>query len=91
MALHDSVNTMKKLLTEICENLDKSAAGNKAAAQRVRITTIQFEKVAKKYRKESIAEGKKGKKRAGGKKKAGAKKAARKKAPAKKKVARRRR
>ncbi len=64
MGLHDTVSEMQKLLQEIGFNLEKSLRGNNAAAQRARITTIQFEKLAKKYRKESIAEGKKGKKAA---------------------------
>ncbi len=71
---------MKKLLHEIAHDLEKSFKGNKAAAQRVRTRTIKFAKIAKEYRKESIAEGRKG----GAKKKPAAKKA---KAAPKKKVA----
>ena len=79
MALKDTVNSMKKVLEEICHDLDKSGNGNKAASQRVRVNTIKFAKVAKNYRKESVSAEKKG----GGKSKS-AKKAPAKKAPAKK-------
>ncbi|MBS0628593.1 MAG: histone [Verrucomicrobia bacterium] len=80
MALKTTVEHLKKLLHEIAHDLEKSARGNKAASQRVRTRTIKFAKIAKEYRKESIAEGKKG----GGKKKPAAKKA---KAAPKKKAA----
>lgn len=67
MALKDTVNTMKNLLCTICDDLDRSAAGNKAASQRVRTSSIRFAKVAKMYRKESVAaERKGGGKRGGG-------------------------
>jgi hypothetical protein len=80
MALKETVNTMRKLLGEICKDLDKSGNGNKAASQRVRVNTIRLEKAAKQYRKESVASEKKG----GGKSKAsGAKKTPAKKATAK--------
>ncbi|MES2344836.1 MAG: histone [Chlamydiota bacterium] len=89
MALKDTMNKVKDLLCQISKDIDKSERGNKAAAQRVRTGTIRLEKVAKLYRKESIAAEKKGgmkkpaaKKSAG--KKAPVKKAAAKKAPAKK-------
>jgi hypothetical protein len=59
MALKDSVGMMHKYLECIVKDLKKAEKGNKAAAQRVRTCTIKFEKVAKKYRKESIACGKK--------------------------------
>ncbi len=54
MALRDTVTQLYSLLHELEKDLLKSAKGNKAAAQRVRTNTIRFEKVAKKYRKESI-------------------------------------
>lgn len=82
---------MKCLLLEISHDLGKAGRGNKAAAQRVRINTIQFAKVAKTYRKESIAEGKTGKKRKGVRKKAAKRKTTARKKPAKKKTARRKR
>jgi hypothetical protein len=59
MALKQTVNEMNKLLAQITQDLQKAEGGNKAASQRVRTGTISLEKVAKKYRKESIAEEKK--------------------------------
>jgi len=55
MALKETVNVLKKLLEHIGHDLDKAVEGNKAASQRVRTHSIQFEKTAKVYRKESIA------------------------------------
>lgn len=80
MALKNTVKDVHHLLARITHDLQKSERGNKAAAQRVRTSTIKLEKLAKLYRKESIAEEKKSK----GKRpaKASAKKKA---APAKKK------
>jgi hypothetical protein len=59
MALKDSIKTLDMLLTHITKDLVKAEKGNKAASQRVRTNSIKFEKVAKKYRKESVAEEKK--------------------------------
>ncbi len=92
MALKDTVAKMDKLLEAIAKDMGKATTGNKAASQRVRTNTIKFEKIAKKFRKESVAAGKKGGKKKATKKKAPAKKVAKKKvvkkkAPAKKKVA----
>lgn len=82
MALKSTVDHMKKLIHEIAHDLEKSIKGNKAAAQRARTRTIKFAKVAKEFRKESIAEFKKVvKKKVGSAKKA---KAAPKKKAAKK-------
>jgi DNA-binding protein H-NS len=79
MGLKETSNTLCKLLEECCKNLQKSANGNKAAAQRVRTGTIKLEKIAKLYRKESVAADKKGgAKRATAKAKAPVKKAAKK-------------
>ncbi|MCB1181138.1 MAG: histone [Chlamydiia bacterium] len=58
MTLKDSYQKMRELLECIAGDLEKAEAGNKAAAQRVRICTIKFEKVAKLYRKESVEAGK---------------------------------
>jgi len=55
MALKTTMNSMRKLLAEMEKDLDKTDKGNKAAAQRVRTHSIQFAKVAKVFRKESIA------------------------------------
>lgn len=52
---------MQSLLEKICHDLVKADHGNKAASQRVRTGTIRLEKVAKMYRKESIAEEKRSK------------------------------
>lgn len=63
MALKDTMQTLSKLLQEVSGDLVKAEKGNKAASQRVRTGTIALEKVAKKYRKESVKanKGKKGK------------------------------
>jgi hypothetical protein len=92
MALKDTCATMGALIHAIQDDLEKASEGNKAAAQRVRTTSIRLEKVAKLYRKESVAAAKSGvmgkmkkaKKQAKPKKAAApkAKKAAAKKKPA---------
>lgn len=66
---------MRKLLGQITHDIEKADSGNKAASQRVRTSTVRLEKVAKVYRKESIAFDKKNK---------GVRKSSAKKAPAKK-------
>ena len=76
MPLKDTVTMLNKLLNSVSSDLVKAVRGNKAASQRVRTGTIKLEKVAKKYRKESISSEKKGGKKP--------KKAAKKKAPKKK-------
>lgn len=60
MGLNDTTKRMRELLAGIAVDLEKAAGGNKAAAQRVRTGTIKIEKVAKMYRKESIAAEKSG-------------------------------
>lgn len=55
MALKETVNVLKRLLEHIGHDLEKAVEGNKAASQRVRTHSIEFEKTAKVYRKESIA------------------------------------
>lgn len=59
LALTKMIDEMKSLLTSIATDLKKAAKGNRAAAQRVRVDTIELEKMAKAYRRESIAEEKK--------------------------------
>jgi len=59
MGLKDTIKSMHKTLDHICRDLKKSEKGNKAASQRVRTGSIKLAKVAKKYRKESVAEEKK--------------------------------
>jgi DNA-binding protein H-NS len=81
MGLKETTNQIKRILDEIAHDLVKASEGNKTAAQRVRTNSIKFAKVAKVYRKESIAAEKGTKGRV---KKAPAKKVAAKKAPAKK-------
>ena len=82
MSLRDTILQMRALLVQVCTDLNKAAMGNKAAAQRVRTGTIRLEKVAKHFRKESVAAFKAMKK---GKKKSAAKKPAPAKKPAAKK------
>lgn len=96
MALSNTIKQMEAMLMDLAMDLRKAAEkGNKAASQRVRTGTIKFAKLAKQYRKESIAEDRKGGKKRKAKKttrkKATKKKVARKKAPARKKKAVKRR
>jgi hypothetical protein len=60
MALKETTKHMRDLLCNIGSDLEKAENGNKAASQRVRTATVKLEKVAKAYRKESIATEKKG-------------------------------
>ena len=84
MALKDTTRKMEAMLMDLAMDLRKSSEkGNKAASQRVRTGTIKFAKLAKQFRKESVAADRKG----GGKKRKTAKKTTRKKV-AKKKVVR---
>lgn len=55
MALQSTVANLKEMLSQITQDIQKAEGGNKAAAQRVRTMTVKLEKVAKNYRKESIA------------------------------------
>lgn len=84
MALKDTIATLKGLLDTLAKDISKATNGNKAASQRVRTSTIKFEKVAKQYRKESVAAEKKAPKKT---KKAAAKKKPAEKKPAVKKAA----
>lgn len=59
MALKTTMEQLKDLIHNIQHDLDKVGKGNKAAAQRVRTSTITFAKTAKMFRKESIDEFKK--------------------------------
>ena len=56
MALKETTQNIRQLLSELSSNIEKSAKGNKAASQRVRTGTIKFAKIAKIFRKESVAE-----------------------------------
>ncbi len=62
MALKNTIKHVHELLARITKDLGRAERGNKAAAQRVRTGTIKLEKTAKLYRKESIADEKKGRK-----------------------------
>ena len=55
MALKDTVQTMRILLSDLTRDLEKGFLGNKAASQRVRVNSINFEKASKIFRKESVA------------------------------------
>ncbi len=74
MSLKDTINHLRRHLEEVLADLDKAGQGNKAASQRVRTGTIRITKVAKLYRKESVA----AERKSGGKKSAPKKKAAKK-------------
>jgi hypothetical protein len=86
MALKETVKSMRELLANITQDLEKADNGNKAASQRVRTGTVKLEKIAKGYRKESIKSEKanKGQKKTA---KKAAKPAAKKAAPAEHKSA----
>jgi DNA-binding protein H-NS len=55
MGLKETTQHLKKLLEEINHDLLKASDGNKTASQRVRTNSIKFAKIAKQYRKESVA------------------------------------
>lgn len=55
MALKETIQTLRKQIEDLHHDLEKASTGVKAAAQRVRIGTIRLAKVAKIYRKESLA------------------------------------
>ena len=55
MSLKSTVEEMRQLLHAVLDDLAKAAQGNRAASQRVRVTSIDLEKAAKNYRKESIS------------------------------------
>jgi len=74
MGMKDTSSKMCTLLRHIEKDLEKACCGNKAAAQRARTCTIKFEKLAKKFRKESVHECGKLKKKAAPKKKKATKK-----------------
>ncbi len=54
MALNDTMTQLNSLLSKVVMDLGKVYRGNKSAAQRVRVGTIDLEKIAKKFRKESV-------------------------------------
>jgi cobalamin biosynthesis Mg chelatase CobN len=61
MSVKDTYKQLRELLSNVVSDLEKSENGNKAASQRVRTGTVRLEKLAKLFRKESIAFEKKNK------------------------------
>lgn len=61
MSLNDTITKLESLLLSVVKDLEKVKRANKAAAQRVRVGTIRLERVAKLFRKESVAAAKGGK------------------------------
>lgn len=59
MPLCHTIVQIRKLLSDMQKDLVKAEKGNRAAAQRVRTGSVLFSKVAKSYRKESVAAEKK--------------------------------
>ena len=59
MALKDTISSLSELFEDLSKDLSKASRGNKTAAQRVRVRTIELERVAKQFRKESLEEEKK--------------------------------
>lgn len=55
MALKETIPQLQTLLAQLARDLTKATNGNKTAAQRVRTGTIDLQKIAKVFRKESIA------------------------------------
>lgn len=60
MSLSESVHQLNHLLASISKDMLKVQKGNKAAAQRVRVGTIKLEKIAKRFRADSVSAEKKG-------------------------------
>ena len=54
MSFNDTIAQLGTLLSETISDLSKVHKGNKSATQRVRVSTINIEKIAKKFRKESV-------------------------------------
>lgn len=54
MSLGDTVGELEELLIDLTQDLTKVRKGNKSAAQRVRVATLNLEKVGKLFRKESV-------------------------------------
>lgn len=55
MALKETMQQLDHLISGVARDLTKVHRGNKAAAQRVRVGTIKLERVAKLFRRESVA------------------------------------
>lgn len=54
MGLKENIGAMKELIYGMSKDLEKTNKGNRAAAQRVRTASVEFAKVAKEFRKESV-------------------------------------
>lgn len=54
MAIKETVKQIRDILSHLQADIEKAEGGNKAASQRVRTGTVKLEKIAKRYRKESI-------------------------------------
>ncbi|HSX10229.1 MAG TPA: hypothetical protein VLF94_00725 [Chlamydiales bacterium] len=63
MSLHETMGKLEHILIGVSKDLQKVSRGNRAAAQRVRVGTINLEKIGKLFRKESVAAEKSGKAR----------------------------
>lgn len=61
MALKETMQHLDHILAGVAKDLTKVNRGNKSAAQRVRVGTIKLERVAKLFRRESVAAEKGGK------------------------------
>ncbi|MCH9617857.1 MAG: Histone H1-like protein HC1 [Chlamydiia bacterium] len=55
MAFEKATDEMSHLLNEIVRDMPKVYKGNKQAAQRVRVATIELSKLSKKWRKLSMS------------------------------------
>lgn len=55
MAFEKATDEMSDLLNTILKDMPKVYKGNKQAAQRVRIATIELSKISKKWRKLSMS------------------------------------
>jgi hypothetical protein len=56
MTLKETMQQLDHLLTRVVKDLPKVHRGNKSAAQRIRVGTIKLERVAKLFRRESVAQ-----------------------------------
>jgi hypothetical protein len=54
MSLRDTTKHLDDLVETIGKDLIKVKRGNKSATQRVRVSSVLFAKVAKRFRKESV-------------------------------------
>ena len=54
MSIGDTMGELEHLLGDVTQDLSKVRKGNKSAAQRVRVGTLQLEKIGKQFRKESV-------------------------------------